>query len=95
MLLSSEEGEMDSRPEHEFVWNLFMDKASGSIGSGARILLKGLDGFKVCYTLHFDFLASNNMVEYKALVKSMQIAMEVRATDLRINSDSQLVVNQI
>lgn len=35
------------------------------------------------------------MVEYKALVKSMQIAMEVRATDLRINSDSQLVVNQI
>lgn len=69
--------------------------ASGLIGSGARILWKGLDGFKVCYTLHFDFLASNNMVEYKALVKSMQIAMEVRATDLRINSDSQLVVNQI
>lgn len=56
--------------------------------SGTRILLKGLDGFKVCYVLWFDFLASKNMAEYEALLNGMQIAIEVIVTDLRINSDS-------
>lgn len=64
-----------------------MDGALGSTGSGARILLKGPDGFKVCYALRFDFLASNNMAEYEALINSIQIAMEVRANNLGINSD--------
>lgn len=34
-LLVSEEIEMESRPNHEFIWNLFVDGASGFIGSGA------------------------------------------------------------
>lgn len=91
----SEERGMESIPEHEFVWNLFVDGASGSTGSEAGILLKGPDGFKVCYALHFGFLASNNMAKYEALLNGMQIALEVGATDLRINNDSQLVVNKI
>lgn len=72
-----------------------MDGASSSIGSEAGILLKGSDGFKVFYALHFGFTESNNMAEYEALLNGMQIALEVGATDLRINNDSQLVVNKI
>lgn len=62
---------------------------------GVGILLKGPDGFKVCYTIQFDFPASNNMVEYEVLLNSIQITMEVGVTDLRMNNDSQLVVNHI
>ncbi|XP_021629658.1 uncharacterized protein LOC110627616 [Manihot esculenta] len=64
-------------------------------GSRTGILLKGLDGFKVGYTLHFDFLVSNNMVEYEALLSGIQIALKVEAIDLGINNNSQLIVNQV
>lgn len=72
-----------------------MDGELGSMGSGVGILLKGPDRFKVCYPLRFDFLASDNMAEYESRLNGMQIAMGVGVTDLRINSDTQLVVNQI
>lgn len=78
---------MESISEPEFTWNLFVDGASGSTSSGAGILLKWPDGFKVCYALHFHFLASNNMAEYEALLNDKQIVMEVGATDLIINID--------
>lgn len=89
-----EEGE-GSQHQHEFVWNLFVDRASSSISSGAGILLIGANEFKVCYALGFRFSASNNMAKYEAFLNEIQIASKVEATDLRINSDSQLVVNQI
>lgn len=72
-----------------------MDGASSSTSSGVGILLKGPNEFKVYYTLGFGLPASNNMVKYEALLNEIQIALEVGATDLRINSDSQLIVNQI
>lgn len=59
---------MESISEPEFTWNLFVDGASGSTVNGAWILLKGPDGFKVCYALCFDFAASNNMAKYEALL---------------------------
>ncbi|XP_021592040.1 uncharacterized protein LOC110599777 [Manihot esculenta] len=71
------------------------DGASSTAGSGAGVMLKGPEGFKVCYALRLEFGASNNIAEYEALINEMLIAMEIGATDLKINSDSQLVVNQI
>lgn len=47
------------------------------------------------YALKFDFKASNNIAEYEALVAGLQLTRELGADDLRIFSDSQLVVNQI
>ncbi|XP_043806645.1 uncharacterized protein LOC122721793 [Manihot esculenta] len=58
-------------------------------------MLSGPEGFKVCYALRLDFNASNNVAEYEALINGMLIAMKVGATDLEINSDSQLVISQI
>ncbi|XP_021607732.1 uncharacterized protein LOC110611653 [Manihot esculenta] len=43
----------------------------------------------------FSWSASNNVAKYEALINGTMIAMEVRVTDLAINSDSQLVINQI
>ncbi|XP_043809522.1 uncharacterized protein LOC110605970 [Manihot esculenta] len=85
----------NEQPSRKFNWSLFVDGASSAKGSGVGIMLKGPEGFKVCYALRLEFDATNNMAEYEALINGMLIAMEVGATDLEINSDSQLVVNQI
>ncbi|XP_021602946.1 uncharacterized protein LOC110608038 [Manihot esculenta] len=92
---SSAEGRDGGQPPREFNWKLFMDGASNAGGSGARILLKGPEGLKVCYALRPEFIASNNMAEYETLINGMLMASEVGATDLKISSDSQLVINQI
>ncbi|XP_021602320.1 uncharacterized protein LOC110607500 [Manihot esculenta] len=89
------EEESERQPSREFSWKLYVDGASSAGGSGAGVMLKGLEGFKVYYALRLEFSASNNIAEYEALINEMLIAMEIGATDLEINSDSQLVVNQI
>ncbi|XP_062075186.1 uncharacterized protein LOC133779214 [Humulus lupulus] len=45
-------------------------------------------------TLRFGFDASNNEVEYEALIVSLRVALELKAEGLKIFSVSQLVVNQ-
>ena len=41
------------------------------------------------------FAATNNVTEYEALITELQLAEEVRAENLQILCDSQLVVNQL
>ncbi|XP_021621411.1 uncharacterized protein LOC110621436 [Manihot esculenta] len=89
------EGERERQSPQEFSWKLYVDRASSAGGSGTGIMPKGPEGFKVCYALCLEFNASNNVAEYEALINGMLIAMEVGATDLEINSDSQLVISQI
>ncbi|XP_021602516.1 uncharacterized protein LOC110607641 [Manihot esculenta] len=87
--------ERSEEPWQDFRWKLYVDGASSARGSGARIILKGLEGFKICYALRLEFNASNNVAEYEVLINGMLIATEVGVTDLAINSDSQLVINQV
>ncbi|XP_043816626.1 uncharacterized protein LOC122724822 [Manihot esculenta] len=89
------QGKREGQPPRDFGWKLYVDGASRTGDSGAGIMLKGPKGFKICYALCLEFTASNNVAEYEALINGMLIAMEVGVTDLEINSDSQLVINQI
>ncbi|GKV19281.1 hypothetical protein SLEP1_g29568 [Rubroshorea leprosula] len=68
------------------------------IGAGA--LLIGPDGDRSKHALKFNFDATNNMAEYEALLLglqllSLQLALELKISVIRVYSDSQLVVNQI
>ncbi|XP_021595170.1 uncharacterized protein LOC110602052 [Manihot esculenta] len=87
--------EHNEQLSRKFSWSLFVDGASSIEGNGAGVMLKGPGGFKVCYALWLEFNATNNVADYEALINGMLIAMEVGATDLEINSDSQLVINQV
>ncbi|XP_043816085.1 uncharacterized protein LOC122724620 [Manihot esculenta] len=87
--------ERSIEPRQDFTWKMYVDGASGAGGSGAGIILKGPEGFKICYALRLEFNASNNVAEYEALINGMLIAMEIGVTDLAINSDSQLVISQV
>lgn len=54
-----------------------MDGLSNSSGSGAGLILTGLKGDVAKYALWFEFLSTNNKVEYEVLTAGLRIAKEV------------------
>ena len=71
-----------------------MDGASNEQGSGARLILKSLEGVVAEYALRFSFKTFNNQAEYEALIVGLRIAKDLKVDKLRAFSDSQLVVRQ-
>nr|GEU44483.1 reverse transcriptase domain-containing protein [Tanacetum cinerariifolium] len=58
-------------------WTLFTDGSSCLEGSGAGLILTSPEGEEFTYVLRFKFDASNNEVEYKALVAGLRIAEQI------------------
>ncbi|XP_021802905.1 uncharacterized protein LOC110746996, partial [Prunus avium] len=77
------------------LWTLYVDGSSNRQGSGAGLVLKAPDQTTIEYAIRFQFPASNNEVEYEALLAGLRLAREMGAQQLKVCSDSQLVVNQI
>ena len=69
-----------------------MDGSSNEGGSGAGLILVSPEVYRMHYTLRFGFKASNNNVEYEALITGLNLAKETKVESLEIYSDSQLVV---
>ena len=76
-------------------WKLFVDGASNSKGSGARIVLISPEGLVLEQAIRLKFLASNNEAEYEAMLIGLKTAKKLGANHLQIFCDSQLVANQI
>ena len=72
-----------------------MDGAANAQGSGAGLILTSPDGIDVEYALRFGFQASNNEVEYEAVIDGFNLAHSMEADQLEVSSDTQLVVKQI
>ena len=62
---------------------------------GARLILTSLDGINVEYALRFGFQASINEAEYEAVIFGLNLAHSMKADQLEVCNDSQLVVKQI
>ncbi|GKV52722.1 hypothetical protein SLEP1_g59293 [Rubroshorea leprosula] len=65
-------------------WTLYVDGASSCKGSGAGALLIGPDGYRSEHALKFNFDATNNMAEYKALLLGLQLALELKVMAIQI-----------
>ena len=76
-------------------WKLYIDGASGSQSSGAGIILIGPNKIRIKYAVKLKYNATNNAAEYEALITGLKLAIEVRTENLKVYSDSQLVVNQV
>jgi len=91
--------ELSSAATHQegsgFRWVLFVDGSSNQQGSGAGVILEGPYGLLIEQTLRFAFKASNNQVEYEALIARMLLAKEMGAKGLLAKSDSLLVTGQV
>ncbi|XP_012858055.1 PREDICTED: uncharacterized protein LOC105977295 [Erythranthe guttata] len=76
-------------------WSVSVDGSSTTTGGGAGIVLTNPDGDEFEYAQRFEFTASNNVAEYEALIAGIRLALAAGARKLLIQSDSQLVVNQV
>ena len=79
---------------HEY-WTMYFDGSIMALGSGARVVLISPDGGRLRYAIHLHFLASNNAVEYEALINGLRIAIKLGAPRLYVHGDSELVVDQV
>ena len=77
------------------IWRLSVDGAANAQGSGAGLILTSLDGIDMEYALKFGFQASNNEAKYEAVIAGLNLAHFMEADQLKVSSDSQLVVKQI
>ena len=77
------------------IWRLFVDGAINAQGSGAGLILTSLEGIDIEYALKFRFQASNNEAEYEAVIAGLNLAHSMEVDQLKVCSDSQLVVRQI
>ena len=60
-------------------WMMYFHGSVMALGSGARVVLISPDGSWLRYAIRLHFLASNNAVEYEALINGLRIAIELGA----------------
>ncbi|GAV77283.1 RVT_3 domain-containing protein [Cephalotus follicularis] len=72
-----------------------MDGSSCVSGSGAGLVLTSPDGWTLEYALRFGFKATNNEVEWEAIITRMIIARHLEVQKIKASSDSQLVVGLV
>lgn len=75
-------------------WTVYADRSSNQSTSGAGIILISPHGDSIEYALRFVFKATNNEAEYEVVVIGLQLCSEVGAQNVRVLSDSQLVISQ-
>ncbi|XP_074383678.1 uncharacterized protein LOC141725146 [Apium graveolens] len=90
---NSHDGKREELP-HPW-WILYVDGAVNNNGSGAGIVLVTPEGHRLMSVIHFKFYVTNNDAEYEALINGLKLALEVGAVNLIVQSDSELVVNQV
>ena len=59
------------------------------------MMLISPEGYKIHCAICFGFKVSNNEAEYEALIVGLCLARELQVCNVKIFSDSQLVVNQV
>nr|GEX99871.1 hypothetical protein [Tanacetum cinerariifolium] len=84
---------MEDREELPGPWILFTDESSYVDGSGAGLIIMNPEGMEFTYALRFRFKATNNEVEYEALITGLRIASQMGIQNLQANGDSKLVAN--
>ncbi|XP_074310293.1 uncharacterized protein LOC141646214 [Silene latifolia] len=77
------------------VWTLYIDGASNARGAGVGLVLWSPKGDMMVQAVRCEFKATNNEAEYEALVLGMQMAQGLKVRNLRVFSDSLIVVNNV
>ncbi|KAL0427317.1 UNVERIFIED_CONTAM: hypothetical protein Slati_2906500 [Sesamum latifolium] len=74
--------------ENERNWLFHVDDSSTLVGSGAGVVLTSSEGDELEYALRFHFKASNNEAENEVFIPGIRMALDARARNLIVYSDS-------
>lgn len=86
---------LDEESNRDLIWILYVDGASNLQSSSIGLIITNLKRIVIKYALRFAFKASNNQVDYEALLTSLMVVKELSVKRLKVFTDSQLVVEQI
>jgi ribonuclease HI len=89
------EHQVPDNPEATEVWRMYFDGSLKLQRAGAGILFIAPGGEQLMYVLQLLFLASNNAVEYEALIHGLNIAVSLGIKKLMVYGDSLVVISQI
>jgi ribonuclease HI len=87
--------QLPTAPIQAELWTMYFDRSLMKTGAGAGLLFISPLGKHMRYVLRLHFPASNNVVEYEALVNGLHIAVELGVRRLDARGDSQLVIDQV
>lgn len=74
---------------------LMVDSALNKFKAGIGIFFITQDLSSIEHAIHLEFLVSNNKVNFEVLIADMLMATELRVKNLKICSDSSLVIGQM
>ena len=83
----------DKRADECPRWSIHTDGSSNRLAGGTGIVLLSLEGDKIECMVHLNFPTTNNKAEYEALVAGLDLTKAVRAANVVIHYDSQVVTN--
>lgn len=76
-------------------WELYFDSSKHRTGSEVEVIITPPMGEPILLSYHLNFLCTNNTIEYEVLIVGLCIALTLGAQNIKIFSDSQLVIKQI
>jgi len=74
---------------------LFFEGSTCKQGGGIGIVLISRQGMSFEYAIPIKLTSTNNQEEYEAILKGIQLLHEVKAENIKVFGDSQLVINQL
>lgn len=74
---------------------MYIDGTPNAQGVGIGTVLVSLESVRVKHSLRLCFWVSNNENEYEVLIVGLRAAKKMEAEEVKIFSDSRLVVNQV
>jgi ribonuclease HI len=74
---------------------MYFDGSVTKEGAGVGLVFISPLGVRLEYMVRLHFPASNNVVDYEALINGLRIAVELGIECLKIKGDSELVVGQV
>jgi ribonuclease HI len=87
--------QLPTAPIQPELWTMYFDGLLMKMGTGAGLLFISPLRKHLHYVLRLHFPASNNAVEYEALVNGLRIAVELGVRCLDARGDSHLVIDQV
>nr|XP_023892163.1 uncharacterized protein LOC112004164 [Quercus suber] len=75
-------------------WIVHVDGSSTQHAGGIGVVLQSPEGDKLKHKVRLQYQATNNEVEYEALLKGLELAKSVEAESILVLGDSQLIMGQ-